>query len=125
MGTQSIDKKTARHEGARHGDTRRQAIEQTFRGLIRTFGLLRRVMKPYFERNGISGSQWGVLRALHKAETEGVAALRLTDLGNRLLVRPPSMTGVVNRLERNGLVRRIASPTDQRSKHVKLTPAGR
>src|SRR5262245_53754258 len=106
-------------------DARRQATERTFRGLIRTFGLLRRAMKPYFERNGISGSQWGVLRALHKAEKEGVAALRLTDLGNRLLVRPPSMTGVVGRLERNGLVRRVASPTDQRSKHVKLTPAGR
>jgi DNA-binding MarR family transcriptional regulator len=95
------------------------------RELVRTFGLLERVMQPYFARFGISGSQWGVLRALLRAESEGVGGLRMTDLGERLLIRPPSVTGVVDRLERAGLVGRKGSPTDQRSRLVGLTPAGR
>lgn len=99
--------------------------EAAFRALIRVYGLVRRVMDPYFSRHGISGSQWGVLRALHRAEKEGLRGLRLTDLSERLLVRPPSVTGVIDRLERLGLVARSASSTDLRSKRVSLTPTGR
>jgi DNA-binding MarR family transcriptional regulator len=99
--------------------------EQTFRSLLRTLGLLRRVMEPYFARHGVSGSQWAVLRTLMRAEDDGVRQLRLTDLGDRLLIRPPSVTGVVDRLQKMGLVARVASPTDQRVKNVSLTAAGR
>jgi DNA-binding MarR family transcriptional regulator len=93
--------------------------------MLRTLGLLERVMQPYFARFGITGAQWGVLRNLHRAEQEGEAALRLTDLSDRLLIRPPSVTSVVDRLERAGLVARGDSATDLRSKHVELTADGR
>jgi DNA-binding MarR family transcriptional regulator len=93
--------------------------------LVRAFGLLERVMQPYFGRFGITGAQWGVLRALDRAEAAGLPGLRLTDLSDRLLVRPPSVTGVVDRLERAGLVVRDASTTDLRAKQVRLTPRGR
>jgi DNA-binding MarR family transcriptional regulator len=99
--------------------------ESPFRELIRIFGLLERQMNPYFARFGISGAQWGVLRSLHRAEQEGFAGLRLTDLSERLLVRPPSVTGVVDRLERTGLVQRDSLSTDLRAKQVSLTPQGR
>lgn len=82
-------------------------------------------MDPYFMKFGISVSQWGVLRTLQRSEDEGVRALVLTELGDRLLVRPPSVTGAVDRLQRMGFVSRTASDTDQRAKHVKLTAAGR
>jgi DNA-binding MarR family transcriptional regulator len=99
--------------------------ENAARSLVRAFGLLERVMQPYFARFGITGSQWGILRTLHRAEREGRSSLRLTDLSDRLLVRPPSMTGAVNRLERAGLVSRDASASDLRAKEVRLTPRGR
>jgi DNA-binding MarR family transcriptional regulator len=99
--------------------------ENAFRELIRTFGLAERVMQPYFARFGISGSQWGLLRNLHRAEQEGQLGLRLTELSNRLLVRPPSVTGAVDRLERAGLVIREGSTGDLRAKQVGLTAAGR
>jgi len=99
--------------------------EKAFRALLRAMGLLRREMEPFFARFGISGAQWGVLRILQRAEQEGHTALRLTDLGSRLLIRPPSVTVVVDRLSRLGLVERAASDTDHRSKHVSLTAAGR
>ena len=83
-------------------------------------------MEPYFARFGISGSQWGVLVTLHRGEVEERrTALRLTDLGDRLIVRPPSVTGVVDRLQRMGLVARTASSDDHRAKDVSLTAAGR
>src|SRR5262245_39477999 len=99
--------------------------ENAVRALVRAFGLLERVMQPYFSQFGITGAQWGVLRTLDRAEQAGLRGLRLTDLSDRLLVRPPSVTGVVDRLERAGLVVRDASPTDLRAKEVRLTARGR
>jgi DNA-binding MarR family transcriptional regulator len=101
------------------------AAERSFRQLIRAFGQVERVMQPYFARFGISGAQWGVLRNLHRAEQEGQPGLRLTDLSRRMLIRPPSVTGIADRLERIGLIIRRASATDGRSKQVALTEKGR
>lgn len=100
-------------------------IEPAYRSLIRTLGLLRRAMEPYFARHGISASQWWVLRALDRADDDGEEGIRLTDLSDRLLLRPPSVTGAIDRLQRTGLVTRAASNTDQRAKLVKLTVSGR
>jgi DNA-binding MarR family transcriptional regulator len=102
-----------------------RATEAAFRALVRTFGLLRRVMEPYFAGFGISSAQWGILRTLHAAEEEGLPHLRLSDLGDRLIVRPASITGAIDRLETLGLVKRRNCATDQRVKHVCLTDAGR
>jgi DNA-binding MarR family transcriptional regulator len=99
--------------------------EDALRELIRTLGLLERAMQPYFARHGISGSQWGVLRALHRAEAEGLTGLRQTDLSERLLIRPPSVTGALDRLERAGLVERGGSATDLRAKQVTLSAKGK
>jgi MarR family 2-MHQ and catechol resistance regulon transcriptional repressor len=102
-----------------------QPTDNAFRELIRVFGLVERIMQPYFAQFGISGAQWSVLRNLHRAEQEGHAGLRLTDLSERLLVRPPSVTGVVDRLEKVGLVSRVGDPEDLRAKQVALTDKGR
>jgi DNA-binding MarR family transcriptional regulator len=99
--------------------------DNPLREFIRVEGLVERVMQHYFARFGISGSQWGLLRTLHRAEEEGQLRLRLTDLSDRLLIRPPSVTGAVDRLERAGLVLRDHATVDQRSKLVGLTPKGR
>jgi len=95
------------------------------REFVRAWGLFHEAMRPYFAQFGISDAQWGVLRTLQRAEEARLAPLRLTDLGERLLVRPPSITGVVGRLERDGLVLRRPSPDDNRAKRVVLTSAGR
>ena len=101
------------------------ATEMALREFVRVVGLLERVMQPYFARFGISGSQWGLLRVLHRASQAGETALRLTDLSDRLLIRPPSVSGAVDRLVRAGLVARDSSAADHRAKHVALTPRGR
>ena len=99
--------------------------ETAVRTLVRSFGLLERVMQPYFAKFGISGAQWGVLRQLHRAESEGLPALRMTELSKRLLIRLPSATGVIDRLVRDGLVTRTALNEDLRVKQISLAQKGR
>jgi MarR family transcriptional regulator, transcriptional regulator for hemolysin len=102
-----------------------KSAEAGFRALIRASGLLDRVMQPYFGRYGISSSQWGVLRVLQRAEGAGKTSIRLVDLGERLFVRPPSVSGLIDRMERLGYVVRSASAEDLRSREVRLTQEGR
>jgi DNA-binding MarR family transcriptional regulator len=82
-------------------------------------------MEPYFAQHHISSSQWAVLQILNCGHNGNEGGVRLTDLSDRLLVRPPSVTGVVDRLQRMGLVRREISKDDHRAKMVVLTPDGR
>ncbi len=98
--------------------------ETAFRSMLRVYGLLKRAMEPYFAKFGISGSQWGVLRILYRAKTDGLPDLLLRDIGERLLIRPPSVTSIVNRLERLGLVTIKVSSKDFRAKQINLSPAG-
>ncbi len=99
--------------------------EAVFHALLRTWGLLRHVQEPYFMKFGISGSQWGILRVLQRAEQKGEAHLPLKEVGQRMLIQPPSVTGAVYRLERQGLVQRHHSQEDLRVCYLSLTPSGR
>lgn len=105
--------------------TKDRPADVTFRAFLRTFGLMERAMQAHFARFGISGAQWGILRNLHRAAVEGTAGVRLTDLSRRLLLRPPSVTGAVDRLMRAGLVERRGLTTDLRARPVGLTAKGR
>ncbi len=102
-----------------------QQPENAFRSLVKTVGLLERLMQPHFARFGISGSQWGVLRTLNRVEETGQPGLRLTDLSEQLVIRPPSVTGMVDRLVRMKLVNRTKVASDTRARLVSLTPKGR
>jgi DNA-binding MarR family transcriptional regulator len=103
-----------------------EITERAFLSWVRALGLFRQEMETYFHSRGLSCAQWGVLRTLDRAEAEtGVAGLPLGELGRRMLVKPPSVSGVVDRLERQKLVERTASLTDLRSKEVRLTKTGR
>lgn len=99
--------------------------EAALREFVRTGGLLKRVTDPYFARFGISPAQWGILRALQRCEEAGGDPPRLTDLCPLLLVHPPSVSGVVDRLERMRLVTRFKPGDDRRTRRIGLTDGGR
>ena len=52
-------------------------------------------------------------------------ALPLRVIGERLMVHPTSVTNTVDRLERDGLVRRRPNPHDGRGILAEITPTGR
>lgn len=64
--------------------------------------------------------RFDVMAALHRAE----GGLRMTALSSVLRVSNGNVTGIVDRLEADGLARRLPVEGDRRSMLVKLTPAG-
>jgi DNA-binding MarR family transcriptional regulator len=64
--------------------------------------------------------EYGVLYALSSAP-EG---LRITELGEDVLLTQPGMSRLVARLEARGLVERVGDPDDARASRIRLTPAG-
>jgi DNA-binding MarR family transcriptional regulator len=52
-------------------------------------------------------------------------ALPLKQLGQQLQIHQTSITSLVDRLEKQGLIRRTPHPTDRRSTIAQMTPAGR
>ena len=52
-------------------------------------------------------------------------ALPLGKMGPRLMIHPTSVTNIIDRLEQQGLVRRVAHPTDGRTTLAELTERGR
>lgn len=52
-------------------------------------------------------------------------ALPLGKMGDRLMLHPTSVTNIVDRLERQGLVERTAHPTDRRTTLACITDDGR
>ncbi|MFN0280370.1 MAG: MarR family winged helix-turn-helix transcriptional regulator [Kineosporiaceae bacterium] len=77
--------------------------------------LLHRVLS----RHDLHPAQAMCLRVL--AHKEAVAQ---RDLGEALLLSAPSVTRMLQRMERAGLVERTADPRDQRQSVVRLTAAG-
>jgi len=64
--------------------------------------------------------EYGVLYELSKARD----GLRITDLGEDVLLTQPGMSRLVARLEARGLVRRVVDPGDARVCRIRLTDAG-
>ena len=98
--------------------------EAALRTLLGVMGALRQATEPYFSRFGISGPQWAILRVLQRAAEADEAPLAHKEIGRRLLLQPPSVTAIVDRLERQGWVRRGSPPKDLRVRPVSLTAAG-
>ena len=75
--------------------------------------------RPNLRTHGLSDQQWRVLRVLgeHGSAETGRVAREAYILG-------PSLTGVLTRMERDGLIRRERDPADQRRTVVEATPKG-
>jgi DNA-binding MarR family transcriptional regulator len=79
-------------------------IEAALRPLQLTFARYEVLMILFFSRSG---------------------ALPLNKIGSRLQVHPTSVTNAVDRLEDQGLIRRVPHSTDRRTTLAEITPAGR
>ena len=75
--------------------------------------------RPSLREHGLSDQQWRVLQVLgeHGMVETGRVAREAFILG-------PSLTGVLARMERDGLIRRARDPADQRRTVVEATAKG-
>jgi DNA-binding MarR family transcriptional regulator len=76
------------------------------------------LLRPY----GLTFARYEALVLLAFSRT---GALPLRVIGERLMVHPTSVTNTVDRLERDGLVRRRPNPRDGRGTLAEITPSGR
>ena len=73
------------------------------------------------EEHRLGVTEFDVLITLFNADD---SRLRMSDLADQVMLSPAGTTHLVTRLERDGLVRRVADPTDGRKWFTVLTEAG-
>ena len=88
--------------------------------LLNTANAIWDASRLFFDQWNLSPSQFNVLNLL-QAHPEGVSQ---TVLGRQLLTHRSNVTGLVDRLEKRGLVRRKDASADRRAYRVVLTKAG-
>jgi DNA-binding MarR family transcriptional regulator len=75
------------------------------------------LLKP----QGLTGTQYNVLRILRGAEPEGLAC---SGIGERMISHDPDMTRLLDRMEKRGLISRQRQTDDRRVVKTRITPAG-
>lgn len=81
---------------------------------------LERASKRMEQAIGLSGPQRFALRLI--GERPGLTPL---ELARMLRLHPGTVTGIIQRLESRGFIRRESNPTDRRVSHLHLTATGR
>jgi MarR family 2-MHQ and catechol resistance regulon transcriptional repressor len=88
--------------------------------LLRTADTVWNASRVFFERWDLSPSQFNVLNLLRF----NPAGLSQTELSRQLIMHRSNLTGLVDRLEKRGLVARREVAADRRAYSVVLTAAG-
>lgn len=79
----------------------------------------RRITKGLASQFGLTGPQLTVVKLLETFEN-----LSLSSLSERIRAQNSTVTGIIDRMEREGLVRRDRSTTDRRVVHIRLSEKG-
>ncbi|MDE9453227.1 homoprotocatechuate degradation operon regulator HpaR [Xenorhabdus bovienii] len=78
-------------------------------------GFFRPILKSY----NLTEQQWRIIRVLASSRS-----IDFHDLACLTCILRPSLTGILTRMERDGLIFRLKPMNDQRKLYVSLTPAG-
>jgi len=89
------------------------------RELVRCYQAFERISNTHIRLSGLTPAQFDIVATL--GNTPGMT---FKELGQRTLITKGTLTGVVDRLEVRGIVRRVASDCDGRSTLVRLTKTG-
>jgi MarR family transcriptional regulator, organic hydroperoxide resistance regulator len=110
------------HHEIRQTKPFRSLQEQLVINLMRTTRAIEESWVQYLKRSeGISQSQYNILRILRGARPK---ALKISEIADRMITRDPDVTRLVDRLIKQGLVRRERGEEDRRVVLVEITPAG-
>ncbi len=88
--------------------------------ILETAHALEAKLEATLDQAGLSGAKYSVLSELVRTGQP----LALSELASRLSCVRSNMTQLVDRLEADGLVRRVSCPTDRRSVKAEITEEG-
>jgi homoprotocatechuate degradation regulator HpaR len=87
--------------------------------LYRALDVVMPEFRKIFAEHGLTEQQWRILRVLWEKDEQPLMVV-----AEKTLLPSPSLVGIVDRLERDGLVTRRRSQADRRVVYVVLTTAG-
>ena len=100
-----------------------EALSEPWLPLMRELVRVNQAFSRYSDRHvkglGLTPAQFDVLATLGNT-----AGMTFKELGERTLLTKGSLTGIVDRMEEKGWVKRVGSPEDRRSVLVCLTARG-
>ncbi|MDZ5712941.1 MarR family winged helix-turn-helix transcriptional regulator [Jeotgalibacillus haloalkalitolerans] len=87
--------------------------------LSRAYKAINETSSKFFQEHGLNPTEFGVLELLyHKGKQP------LQKIGGKILLASGSITYVVDKLEKKGLITRIASPEDRRVTYAEISEEG-
>jgi MarR family 2-MHQ and catechol resistance regulon transcriptional repressor len=98
----------------------REGFMPAMRELVRTYQAFTQYSDAHIRKLGLTPSQFDVIATLGRT-----AGMSMGELAEKTLVTKGTLTGIVDRLEKKGLVRREVPEGNRRSFTVLLTSAGK
>jgi DNA-binding MarR family transcriptional regulator len=96
----------------------------TAQKLLKAFMKFRKTGWHEKKIGGYNPSEFKVLAAIQQGANEKNDEMKVSEISQRLQVTPPTVTQIINILEKDGLVERAVDPEDRRAVKIKLTQAG-
>jgi MarR family transcriptional regulator, organic hydroperoxide resistance regulator len=97
----------------------RPDVDSIVETIIYLYTESRRLTKGMASQFGLTGPQLTVIKLL-----ETFSDLSLSSLSERIRAQNSTVTGIIDRMEREGLVRRERSTVDRRVVHIRLSDKG-
>lgn len=102
-------------------DSIRRTANEAWEAMFRATSTLIRDLSAGEAWGELDGAEYGVLYALSK----DAGGIRITDLGEDILLSQTGLSRLAARLVRKGLVARVPDPEDRRATRLVLTDEGR
>lgn len=95
-------------------------VPETIDNLRRVFQAINEYSKSAERSTGLTGPQLWALKILANE-----SPMRVSDLARQMCLRPPTVVGIIDRLEVKGLIFRNLSKEDRRAVNLELSEVGR
>jgi len=95
------------------------AVSEIINNIRRVFQVVNEKSKKGKRETGITGPQLWAIKTIAE-----LSPVRVSDLARRMYIHPATVVGILNRLELQGLIKRVRTNDDRRIVNVELTNAG-
>ncbi|SKC56783.1 MarR family winged helix-turn-helix transcriptional regulator [Maledivibacter halophilus] len=99
-----------------------EIANKTIIELQKTAGILEEIHNTFFNQFDISSTKFNLLVILYNSSQDGIT---LSEIGEEMLVTKANITGLVDRLEKQGYVSRKRHSQDRRKVIAAITKQGR
>jgi DNA-binding MarR family transcriptional regulator len=94
-------------------------VSEIIDNIRRVFQVVNEKSKKATIKTGLTGPQLWAIKTIAE-----LSPVRVSDLARRMYLHPATVVGMLNRLELQGLIKRVRTNDDRRAVNVELTNAG-